>query len=116
MGNASEFENEWRTNKILGRFKNGWSECFSNFSWPLENGSELKTSAAQSRAAQFRLTFKWLTYIPVCMLDMSRKETDLIIWRVTVRVIIIQSPPTRFNTCEWNTMNFHITERVLLLS
>jgi hypothetical protein len=50
------------------------------------------------------------------MLEESREETDLTIERVTVRVMIAQGLPMQFNTCEWNTMDFHIIERVLLLS
>ena len=31
--NTSEFENEWRTNKIPGWSQNGWNDCFSHFSY-----------------------------------------------------------------------------------
>lgn len=43
---TSKFENEWGTNKILGRSRTPQSDCFSNFSYTLgeevtqfENGS-----------------------------------------------------------------------------
>jgi hypothetical protein len=50
------------------------------------------------------------------MLDTPLEETNLIIGRVTVRAMITQGLPMQFNTCEWNTMDFHIIERVSLLS
>jgi hypothetical protein len=39
---TSEFENEWRANKILGRSQTGWSGRFSNFSCTLGRGYEIR--------------------------------------------------------------------------
>jgi hypothetical protein len=50
------------------------------------------------------------------MLRKSGEDAGQIMERVTVRVMIAQRLPTQFNTREWNTMDFHIIERVLLLS
>jgi hypothetical protein len=39
---TSEFENEWRTDKILGRLQDGWSDRFSNFSYTLARSFEIQ--------------------------------------------------------------------------
>jgi hypothetical protein len=36
--NGSEFKNEWRTNNLVGRSQNRWSDCFSNFSYTMARG------------------------------------------------------------------------------
>jgi hypothetical protein len=45
--NASEFANKWRTNNLLGRSHNGWSDCFSNFSYTSEGGYEIRDAGQQ---------------------------------------------------------------------
>lgn len=47
--NISGFENEWRSNNLLGRSQNGWSDSFSSFSYPLgQRLRNLRKSAAKS--------------------------------------------------------------------
>jgi hypothetical protein len=58
--NISEFENEWRTNNLLGRSQDGWSDCFYNFSYT--NWQALtkfwRRGGQETVLGHFRLTFK----------------------------------------------------------
>src|SRR5882724_9832867 len=49
--NASKCENEWRTNNLLGRSQNGYSDYFSNFSYARARGYAIREGSAANRPA-----------------------------------------------------------------